>query len=139
MYLPRNIDAILLDWTREADRKPLVLRGARQTDEQLTVRMPEGELAYRLLSLPVYLAEKLPALELGAASSARRKRGDSRDNRFDAGAVEEPEPSVDESSGARPGGTRSGRRSGSAQDRASTASPRHASARDAWERAGSER
>ncbi len=35
-------------------------------DERLTVRMPEGELAYRLLSLPVYLAEKLQALELGA-------------------------------------------------------------------------
>ncbi|HEY2739556.1 MAG TPA: DUF4143 domain-containing protein, partial [Thermoanaerobaculia bacterium] len=31
-------------------------------DEQLTVRMPEGELTYRLLSLPLYLAEKLPAL-----------------------------------------------------------------------------
>jgi hypothetical protein len=28
--------------------------------------MPEGELAYRLLSLPAYLAEKLPAMELGA-------------------------------------------------------------------------
>ena len=27
--------------------------------------MPEGELSYRLLSLPVYLAEKLPALESG--------------------------------------------------------------------------
>lgn len=27
--------------------------------------MPEGELAYRLLSLPVYLAEKLPDLESG--------------------------------------------------------------------------
>jgi predicted AAA+ superfamily ATPase len=34
-------------------------------DERLTVRMPEGELSYRLLSLPLYLAEKLPALELG--------------------------------------------------------------------------
>jgi hypothetical protein len=31
-------------------------------DEQLTVRMPDGELTYRLLSLPIYLAEKLPAL-----------------------------------------------------------------------------
>ena len=31
-------------------------------DERLTVRMPEGEFAYRLLSLPLYLAEKLPAL-----------------------------------------------------------------------------
>jgi hypothetical protein len=32
-------------------------------DERLKVQMPEGELAYRLLSLPIYLAEKLPALE----------------------------------------------------------------------------
>lgn len=35
-------------------------------DERLKVQMPDGELAYRLLSLPVYLAEKLPTLELGA-------------------------------------------------------------------------
>jgi len=40
---------------------------ARWADEQLTVRMPEGELAYRLLSLPLYLAEKLPALEIEEA------------------------------------------------------------------------
>jgi predicted AAA+ superfamily ATPase len=33
-------------------------------DERLTVRMPDGELRYRLLSLPVYLAERLPSLEL---------------------------------------------------------------------------
>jgi len=39
-------------------------------DEQLTVRMPDGELTYRLLSLPIYLAEKLPALELRAESAA---------------------------------------------------------------------
>jgi hypothetical protein len=35
-------------------------------DERLTVRMPEGDLDYRLLSLPLYLAEKLPGLDLGA-------------------------------------------------------------------------
>ena len=40
------------------------LYGGPFNDEQLKVQMPEGELAYRLLSLPVYLAEKLPALEL---------------------------------------------------------------------------
>lgn len=34
-------------------------------DEHLKVQMPEGELSYRLLSLPLYLAEKLPALERG--------------------------------------------------------------------------
>ena len=43
------------------------LHGGPFADEQLKVQMPEGELAYRLLSLPVYLAEKLPALELRAA------------------------------------------------------------------------
>jgi uncharacterized protein len=43
------------------------LSTGQMADEQLTVRMPEGELAYRLLSLPLYLAEKLPALELGGA------------------------------------------------------------------------
>ncbi len=32
-------------------------------DERLEVRMPEGDLEYRLLSLPLYLAEKVPALE----------------------------------------------------------------------------
>src|SRR6185436_7949873 len=38
-------------------------------DEQLEVQMSDGTLAYRLLSLPVYLAEKLPDLELGAERS----------------------------------------------------------------------
>ncbi|HEX3129115.1 MAG TPA: AAA family ATPase [Thermoanaerobaculia bacterium] len=38
MYLPRRIDEVLLAWTREADRKPLVLRGARQTGKTEAVR-----------------------------------------------------------------------------------------------------
>ena len=39
VYLPRSIDAVLLAWSREeADRKPLVLRGARQTGKTETVR-----------------------------------------------------------------------------------------------------
>lgn len=38
MYLPRSIDAVLSAWTREADRKPLVLRGARQTGKTEAVR-----------------------------------------------------------------------------------------------------
>ena len=38
MYIPRNIDAVLLDWSREPDRKPLVLRGARQTGKTAAVR-----------------------------------------------------------------------------------------------------
>ncbi|MFY9824002.1 MAG: hypothetical protein WAM82_21670 [Thermoanaerobaculia bacterium] len=37
--MPRSIDAILLAWSREeADRKPLVLRGARQTGKAEAVR-----------------------------------------------------------------------------------------------------
>jgi uncharacterized protein len=42
VYLPRRIDEILLDWTREADRKPLVLRGARQTGKTEAVRRLAG-------------------------------------------------------------------------------------------------
>jgi predicted AAA+ superfamily ATPase len=38
VYIPRNIDAVLLAWSREADRKPLVLRGARQTGKTAAVR-----------------------------------------------------------------------------------------------------
>ncbi len=38
VYLPRSIDATLLTWSREADRKPLVLRGARQTGKTEAVR-----------------------------------------------------------------------------------------------------
>ncbi len=41
------------------------LHAGRFADERLKVQMPEGELAYRLLSLPVYVAEKLPALDMG--------------------------------------------------------------------------
>ena len=38
MYFPRHIDAILKTWAAEADRKPLVLRGARQTGKTAAVR-----------------------------------------------------------------------------------------------------
>ena len=38
MYLHRHIDAVLLAWTAEEDRKPLVLRGARQTGKTAAVR-----------------------------------------------------------------------------------------------------
>lgn len=41
------------------------LHTGRLADERLKVQMPEGELAYRLLSVPLYLAEKLQALESG--------------------------------------------------------------------------
>ncbi len=43
-------------------------------DEQLEVRMPEGEFKYRLLSLPVYLAEQLPGLEGRLASTSPSRR-----------------------------------------------------------------
>jgi hypothetical protein len=42
-----------------------VFRG-RFAHERLKVQMPEGELAYRLLSLPVYLAEKLPDSQIAS-------------------------------------------------------------------------
>ena len=38
MYLPRHIDRILLDWSLQKDRKPLILRGARQTGKSSSVR-----------------------------------------------------------------------------------------------------
>ncbi len=38
MYLPRHIDKVLLDWSLEEDRKPLILRGARQTGKSSSVR-----------------------------------------------------------------------------------------------------
>ena len=38
MYLPRDIDQVLLEWSEKADRKPLVLRGARQTGKSASVR-----------------------------------------------------------------------------------------------------
>ncbi len=38
MYLPRHIDQILLDWSLEEDRKPLILRGARQTGKSSSIR-----------------------------------------------------------------------------------------------------
>jgi predicted AAA+ superfamily ATPase len=38
MYLPRSIDRELRDWSAAPDRKPLVLRGARQTGKTSAVR-----------------------------------------------------------------------------------------------------
>lgn len=38
LYLPRQIDAVLRSWQEEPDRKPLVLRGARQTGKSTSVR-----------------------------------------------------------------------------------------------------
>ena len=38
MYLPRDIDHVLLEWSESGDRKPLVLRGARQTGKSASVR-----------------------------------------------------------------------------------------------------
>ncbi len=38
MYFPRHLDPVLDEWSRTADRKPLVLRGARQTGKSSSVR-----------------------------------------------------------------------------------------------------
>jgi predicted AAA+ superfamily ATPase len=38
MYLGRNIDKTLLEWKLEPERKPLLLRGARQIGKTSTVR-----------------------------------------------------------------------------------------------------
>ena len=38
MYIPRNIDAALLEWKDDPFRKPMLLRGARQTGKTTTVR-----------------------------------------------------------------------------------------------------
>ena len=38
MYIPRNIDTALLEWKDDSFRKPLLLRGARQTGKTTAVR-----------------------------------------------------------------------------------------------------
>ena len=38
MYIPRNIDTALLEWKDDTFRKPLLLRGARQTGKTTAVR-----------------------------------------------------------------------------------------------------
>jgi len=38
VYLPRTIDQVLLEWSRTQPRKPLILRGARQTGKTEAVR-----------------------------------------------------------------------------------------------------
>ena len=38
MYLKRNIDRELLDWKEEPERKPLLVRGARQVGKSSSIR-----------------------------------------------------------------------------------------------------
>jgi len=38
VYLPRDIDAVLREWSASASRKPLILRGARQTGKTASIR-----------------------------------------------------------------------------------------------------
>lgn len=38
MYIARNIDAAMLEWRNDPFRKPMLLRGARQTGKTTTVR-----------------------------------------------------------------------------------------------------
>ena len=49
------VAAALDDWFRAPDRKPLVLRGARQVGQTLRPALPHDPVSYRLLSLPPYL------------------------------------------------------------------------------------
>ena len=38
MYFRRNIDAELLRWAKESNKKPLLLRGARQVGKTCSIR-----------------------------------------------------------------------------------------------------
>ena len=38
MYLERNIDADLINWRNETERKPLLVRGARQVGKSSSIR-----------------------------------------------------------------------------------------------------
>jgi uncharacterized protein len=38
MYLPRNIDKVLLEWVKDKRRKPLILRGSRQVGKSTAIR-----------------------------------------------------------------------------------------------------
>jgi predicted AAA+ superfamily ATPase len=38
MYLERNIDKELLNWKKEAERKPMLVRGARQVGKSSSIR-----------------------------------------------------------------------------------------------------
>jgi len=43
------------------------LHGGGWVDAELRVRMPDGDLDYRLLSWPLYMAEYVPELDLGTS------------------------------------------------------------------------
>ena len=69
----RDIEKRLSEGAEGSTRKPLLLRGARQVGKTFAVRLYAGALdrrsvrtpsgtPYELLSLPYYLAAKLPAL-----------------------------------------------------------------------------
>lgn len=53
---------------RSGERLGIRLHLGAQADERLQVKMTEGTLDYRLLSLPLYLAEKVPKLDLLSAA-----------------------------------------------------------------------
>jgi len=48
MYLARKIDRELLEWTKESQRKPLLIRGARQVGKSTAVRNLAGQFEYFL-------------------------------------------------------------------------------------------
>jgi predicted AAA+ superfamily ATPase len=53
-------------WLNKSNRKPLVLRGARQVGKSTLVR---ESASYKLLSLPLYLIEALPKVLNGIRST----------------------------------------------------------------------
>jgi len=48
-YYKRNIDNTLLAWSKESERKPLLLRGTRQVGKTTAVRHPERLLLISFL------------------------------------------------------------------------------------------
>ena len=38
MYLKRKIDSYLLDWKKDPDKKPLIVKGARQTGKTRSIQ-----------------------------------------------------------------------------------------------------
>ena len=46
MYIKRHIDNYLLDWKNDIDRKPLLLRGARQVGKTTAIKHLGEQFAY---------------------------------------------------------------------------------------------
>ena len=46
MYIKRHIDNYLLDWKNDIDRKPLLLRGARQVGKTTAIKHLGEQFTY---------------------------------------------------------------------------------------------